>query len=211
MNGIVMGEESQEIVKAMRNKGHNFYSVDIQPCSGGHPEWHIQGDMWEAFFRLDKEIGLDMAIVHITCTYMCNSSSLRLYVGGKKVNGIDHNRWVKMLDSVRDFNRALRLPVKKLVLENPIMHKHARERIDEPYTQTIQPYEYGHPESKRTCLWLKGLPKLLPTKILQKPECGYWDNQCKTGSGQNNLGSGQGKQRSKTYPGWAKAMAEQWG
>lgn len=211
MNGLVMGECSQQITIAMRAKGHNFFSVDLQPCYGGRPQWHIQGDMWEAFYRLNDSVGLDMVIVHIECTYMCNSGVLRLYKQGKKENGIDNDRWVKMLKSVDDFNRALALPVDKLILENPIMHRHARERINKQYSQTIQPYEYGHAESKRTCLWLKGVPLLKPTNILTRPECGYWDNQCVTGSGQNKLGKGKSNERSKTYLGWALAMAEQWG
>lgn len=207
-----MGEESQEICIAFRNKGHIAYSCDLQECSGGQPEWHIQGDMWEAFANGCPDGGdWDMAIVHITCTFMCNSGALRLYKLGKKVNGIDRERWRKMIKSTKEFNRALALPVGKLVLENPIMHCHATERIKRPWSQTIQPYEYGHPESKRTCLWIKGLPLLQPTHILPPPISGKWDNQ--TPSGQNKHGPSpqREKNRSKTYPGWAQAMADQWG
>lgn len=213
MNVIIMGEESQEICKAFRAVGHRAFSCDLLYCSGGHPEWHIKGDMWNAFDQGVPGTGekWDMAIVHIVCTYMCNSGALRLYRGGKKVNGIDPIRWEKMIASTKEFNRALQLPVKKLALENPIMHCHAKERILKPYNQTIQPYEYGHPESKRTCLWIKGLPLLKPTDILPLPESGHWNNQ--TASGQNKLPPSEtrGKERSKTYSGWAKAMAEQWG
>lgn len=200
-----MGEESQEICKAFRAKGHNAFSCDRQTCSGGHPEWHLQMDMWKAFYSRKW----DMAIIHIVCTYMCNSGSLRLYKNGKKINGICEDRWNKMIESTIDFKKALNLPVKKLVLENPIMHCHAKKLIGIKQSQTIQPYEYGHPESKRTCLWIKGLPLLRPTNILALPKCGYWENQTK--SGQNKLGSGKGKERSKTYRGWAQAMADQWG
>lgn len=217
MNVIIMGEESQEIAIAFRAKGHNAYSSDLQDCSGGHPEWHIKGDMWEAFYgkyhtglhHVTEHPHWDMAIIHITCTFMCNSGALRLYKGGKKINGIDEVRWMKMIESTKEFNRGLALPVGKLVMENPIMHCHARERISANWNQTIQPYEYGHPETKRTCLWVKGLPLLKPTNILPFPENGRWENQ--SPSGNNNLGKGKGKQRSKTYLGWAQAMAEQWG
>lgn len=207
MDIIIMGEETQEICKAFLAKGHNAFSCDLQPCSGGRPDRHIHGDMWEAFYSRHW----DMAIVHIVCTYMSNSGSLRLYKGGRKVNGVDPDRWAKMEQSTKDFNRALLLPVDKLILENPIMHCHASSRIIKPYTQTIQPHEYGHPESKRTCLWLKGLQPLKPTNILPLPECGYWDNQTK--SGQNKLPPSpeRGKLRSKTYKGWADAMADQYG
>ncbi len=216
MKILIMGEESQTICKAFRDKGHEAFSCDLQPCSGGHPEWHIQADMWQAFegkyhtglHHVTENYTWDMVIVHIVCTYMSNSGALRLYKNGKKVNGIDSDRWSKMLQSTEDFNRALSLPVDKLILENPIMHCHARERIIRPWTQTIQPYEYGHPETKRTCLWLKGVPPLRPTNILPMPENKRWENQ--SPSGNNNLGKGKGKERSKTYSGWAQAMADQW-
>ncbi len=212
MNILIMGEESQEICKALRAKGHNAFSCDIQDCSGGHPEWHIKGDMWKAFDNSVPTGGMwDMVIVHIVCTFMCNSGALRLYKGGKKANGICEDRWRKMVASTEEFKRALALPCKKIALENPVMHCHAKRLIGVNQSQTIQPYQFGHSESKRTCLWLKGLPLLKPTNILPLPECGHWDNQ--TPSGQNKLAPSatRGKERSKTYTGWAQAMAEQWG
>lgn len=236
MNVIVLGEESQEICKAFLAKGHNAYSVDLQECSGGRPDRHIKGDMFEAFYSAFYPALPDLAIIHIECTYMCNSGALRLYKGGKKENGICHDRWAKMIASTEAFNMALALPCPKLALENPIMHCHARERINAEYSQTIQPYEYGHADTKRTCLWLKGLSLLRPTNLVPPPKylcrCGRiydgvlgstgcddcfsgcqatprWGNQ--SPSGNNKMGKGCSKQRSKTYTGWAEAMAEQWG
>lgn len=205
MDILIMGEESQEICKAFRAKGHNAFSCDLLPCSGGHPEWHLQMDMFEAF----NSKQWDMCICHPLCTFMCNSSALRLYKNGKKINGRCYERWGKMVSSTQQFIKLLNLPIDKLVIENPIMHSHAAELINTPWSQTIQPYEYGHPETKRTCLWIKGLPLLKPTNVLPKPSTGLWNNQ--SPSGNNNLGKGCGKKRSKTYSGWAKAMAEQWG
>lgn len=211
MNVLIMGEESQEICKAFLDKGHNAYSCDIQQCSGDRSDRHIVGDMWDVFYAAFAPGLPDLIIVHPVCTRMCNSGALRLYVGGKKGNGIDTTRWSKMEQDARDFKRILDLPCSKICVENPIMHCHAAKIINRRQNQTIQPFEYGHPESKRTCLWLVGLPNLLATNILQVPERGYWDNQ--TASGQNKLPPSEfrGKERSKTYSGIAKAMAEQSG
>jgi hypothetical protein len=207
MKVIIMGEESQRICLAFTERGHNARSCDLKPCSGGHPELHMQIDMLEAFYKFQP----DLAIIHPTCTFMSNSGALRLYLNGKKANGIDWVRWGKMEKSAKDFKMLLALPCEKLVLENPVMHCHAKSIIGVRQSQVIQPYEFGHPESKATCLWVKGLPLLKPTNILSKPECGHWDNQTK--SGQNKLppGPNRGTERSKTYMGIAKAMAEQWG
>lgn len=207
MRVLVMGEESQEICKEFRKRGHTAFSCDLQDCSGGHPGWHIKGDMWEAF----ENGWWDMVIIHIVCIYMCNSGALRLYKEGKKVNGIDCDRWQKMINSTNDFKKALNLCCEKIVIENPVMHCHAKNLIGVNQSQTIQPYEYGHPESKRTCLWLKGVPLLKPTNILPLPESGHWENQTKSGQNKLTPGKYRSKERSKTYAGIAKAMAEQWG
>ncbi len=201
-----MGEVSQVICLAYLKRGHNAFSVDCKPCQGPRPDRHIQGDMFVAFHSRKW----DRIIVHPTCTYMCNSGALRLYKGGKKINGIDTQRWSKMVQSANEFKTILDLDCAEIVVENPVMHKHAANIIGVKWSQTIQPYEYGHPESKRTCLWIKGLPLLKPTDILQLPECGYWDNQ--TPSGQNKLppSTERGAIRAITYTGWAEAMATQW-
>lgn len=211
MDVLIMGEESQEICKAFLAKGHNAYSNDLKPCSGGRPDRHIIGDMFEVFYTAFAPKLPDLVIIHLVCTYMCNSGALRLYKGGKKENGVDSARWAKMEESAHQFKQTLNIPCDKLAMENPVMHKHAAAIIGQRQAQTIQPYEYGHPESKRTCLWLKGLPLLKPTNILPKPAGGHWNNQ--TPSGQNKLAPSdkRGELRAKTYPGWAKAMAEQWG
>ena len=109
------------------------------------------------------------------------------------------------------FRAMICADIPKIAVENPVMHGHGVERVGKKQDQTIQPYQFGHPESKRTCLWLKGLPPLVPTNILSKPACGYWDNQCP--GGQNKLGPGpnRAKLRSTTYRGIAEAMADQWG
>lgn len=109
------------------------------------------------------------------------------------------------------FKVLLECEIPRICIENPVMHKYAVDIIGRRQDQTIQPYEFGHPESKRTCLWLKNLPPLEPTEVLEEPEDSVWENQ--TPSGQNKLSPGpeRSKDRSRTYTGIARAMAEQWG
>jgi hypothetical protein len=109
------------------------------------------------------------------------------------------------------FKMFLDAPIQKICVENPIPHHYALDIIGRKYDQIIQPWQFGHPESKATCLWLKGLPKLSHTNILIKPELGRWENQTK--SGHNNISPGKDRwaKRSKTYEGIADAMASQWG
>jgi len=206
MKVLVACELSGTVRDAFRAKGHDAWSCDIQPCDGDNT-YHFQQDVTEIIYNDCWEL----LIAHPPCTYLSNSGSLRLYKGGKKANGIDRDRWEKMVKAAVFFRLFLCADIPKICVENPVIHGHAMEHIGEKYIQTIQPYQFGHPESKRTCLWLKGLPELKPTNILTKPECGYWDNQCP--GGQNKLGPSptRAKDRSKTYQGIAEAMANQWG
>ena len=174
--------------------GHDAWSCDLLPADDGSP-FHIQGDVSE---HLDE--GWDLMIGHPPCTYVC--------VSGLHWNKRRPGRAQKTEEAL-DFVRLLMdAPIPKIAIENPVSCISTRIRKPD---QTIQPYEFGHPESKRTCLWLKGLPKLRKTDVLPLPESGRWENQ--TPSGQNKLGpsTDRWKARSKTYTGIAKAMAEQWG
>jgi hypothetical protein len=137
-------EESQTICKAFRAKGHEAYSCDLQPCSGGHPEWHIQGDVLE---QLDK--GWDMGIFNPPCTHLAVSGA----------------RWFKEKEELQNeaiifFFELVNAPIEKICIENPVGIMSTLYRKPDQY---IQPYEYGHPETKKTCLWRKGLPALKPT------------------------------------------------
>lgn len=194
MRILVACEESQAVTKEFRRMGHAAYSCDTQPCSGGHPEWHIQADVLPL---LDQ--GWDMLIAFPPCTHLAVSGAR--WFKQKQLDG-------RQQAAIGFFMAFANAPIDKIAIENPVSIMSTKWRKPD---QIIQPYEFGHPESKRTCLWLKNLPKLQPTEVLQKPECGYWDNQ--TPSGQNKLGPSKdrGKIRSKTYTGIAKAMAEQWG
>lgn len=191
---LIACEESQEVCKAFRAKGHEAFSCDILPCGGGHPEWHIQGDVLE---QLDK--GWDLMIAHPPCTYLSNAGARFLYP--EKVLNI--KRLKKGLEAKDFFMRLLHAPIKKVCVENPLP---STIFCMPKKSQVIQPYEYGHPVKKRTQLWLKNLPLLVPSDIVENKEstkiAGNWFNKG---------GKERQKNRSKTFSGIAKAMAEQWG
>lgn len=193
MRVLVACEFSGVVREAFRKRGHDAYSCDLIP-SDDNSKYHIQGDVLEI---LDG--GWDLMIAHPPCTYLC-SSGLHW---NKRVPGRD----LLTNESVDFCKKIMSANIPKIAMENPI------GRLSTAYKkpdQIIQPWQFGHPESKATCLWLKGLPKLSPTNILTK-EGKYWQNQ--TPSGQNKLGpsADRWKLRSVTYQGIADAMAEQWG
>lgn len=220
MNVLIACEESQAVCKAFREKGHNAFSCDIQECSGGHPEWHIQGDVLPLingnceFTTVDGTKHVidgkwDLLIAHPPCTYMSNAGACRLY---PKKGQLNEERYQKGLEAKDFFLQFINANCEKIAVENPIP-----SRIFElpKYTQIIQPYEHGHPFTKKTCLWLKNLPPLKPTEIVEPKGpyvCGnseIWKKQAANGIVYGKEKSA--KHRSKTFAGIAKAMAEQWG
>lgn len=228
MRVLVACEESQVVCKAFRSCGHEAYSADIQEPSGGHPEWHIQGDVLQflnpevlfpgelagiQFFTMDNEYHCfpgkwDLIIAHPPCTYLSNAGARWLYAGGK----LNTERYAKGLDGKKFFMAMLNADCQRIAVENPI----PSSIYDLPqYTQIIQPYQFGEPWSKKTCLWLKGLEPLQPTNIVEdyKPYCSsgsYSGTHDPKYKGASRKG-GSAKSRSKTFEGIARAMAEQWG
>ena len=202
MKVLIACEESQEVCKAFRAKGHEAYSCDIQECSGGHPEWHIKGDALELL-----KMKWDMIIAHPPCTYMSKAGARWMYPASGM---IDDERLAKAQEAKEFFLKFLKADCPKIAVENPIPLKVVG--LPSP-TQVIQPYEYGHPYSKATCLWLKGLPALQPTDIVDKKSTYTPSNTSAhaKGAGGGNGVAHDAKTRSKTFPGIAKAMAEQWG
>ena len=202
MRILVACEESQEVCKAFREKGHEAYSCDIIECSGGHPEWHIMCDARELL-----KMRWDMIIAHPPCTYLTNASAVRMRVNGQ----IQMERYEKAM-AARDFFLAFwNADCPRIAIENPTPMK----LVNLPaYTQAIQPYWFGHPYSKRTCLWLKNLPPLVPTEMIEHHEP-YVNGGCKDSHGNYRKFQGRNerdpKTRSKTFHGIATAMAEQWG
>jgi len=215
MKIIIECEESQTVCKAFRAKGHEAYSCDLKPCSGGRPEWHIKGDC------LDNLDGYGFIGAHPVCKYLTNSG-VGWLVRTKGASGFtwDNNynifiNWERhglMVKGALFFNRLLSAIKRagKGYAENPVMHKYAREIVTAPYQQIIQPYQFGHMESKATCLWLEGLPLLKSTNnvydlMMQQPKNVRMRLHYLPPS------KNRDELRSKTYTGIAAAMAEQWG
>lgn len=192
MRVLVACEESQEVCKAFRALGHEAYSCDIQPCSGGHPEWHIQGDVLPL---LKKK--WDLIIAHPPCTDLAVSGAR--WFEEKRRDG----RQQKSIDFFMAFANC---ECERVAIENPVSIMSSVWRKPD---QTIQPWMFGHPEKKATCLWLKGLPLLKATNDVRD----YMMTLPK--SQQERLhylppSPERAKLRSKTFPGIAKAMASQW-
>lgn len=188
---ILIGcEESQTVCEAFLDRGHDVYSCDILPSSGKYKDRHIQGDIFHVLHSTRFSIGLDLFIGFPPCTDLAVSGAR--YFKEKQADG-------RQQKSIRFFISLANVNCGKVCLENPIgiMSTHFRKP-----DQIIQPWQYGHGETKATCLWLKGLPKLIPTDIVEGREQRIWKMA---------PSPDRAKNRSKTYQGIAKAMAEQWG
>jgi hypothetical protein len=212
MKGIITHEESQAVTLAFRNKGHDFFSNDILSCSGGHPEFHYQGDAIEVL--AGKINTIDFIGCHPVCQYLANSGVRWLaskkekpgFVWSKKYQiYINNERFKKMKEAAEHFNQMLNCVkiIGKGYLENPIMHKYAIEIIQVKQTQVIQPWMFGHTSKKATCLWLFGLPKLEPSNIIPIEKRTDEIFRCAPGPNRASI-------RSKTFHGIAEAMANQW-
>jgi hypothetical protein len=191
MKVLVACEFSGVVREACREKGHDAWSCDILPTE--IPGQHIRGDVLEI---LDK--GWDLMIAHPPCTDLAVSGAR--YFAEKKADG-------RQQRAVDFFMALVNASIPRIAVENPVC---IMSRLYRKPDQIIQPWMFGHPESKATCLWLKGLPVLQPTNVVPLPESGRWNNQ--TASGQNRLAPSpdRWKQRSTTYRGIAAAMASQW-
>jgi len=209
MRILVACEESQTITKELRALGHEAYSCDILPCSGGHPEWHLQQNVFEVI-----EQGWDMMIAHPPCTYLAVSGARWLY---NKDGSKNEDRWRNQAEALDFVQRLMDAPIEKIAIENPIsvISTHIRKP-----DQIVQPWMFGDKASKSTCFWLKNLPLLKPTDVVDKGEFieftskkgvkkkqpkWYFDalKQAKTPAERRTL-------RSKTFNGMAKAIAKQW-
>ena len=187
MRVFVACEFSQVVCVEFRKKGHEAFSCDILPCEGDHPEWHIQDDCLKYL-----NDGWDLMIAHPPCTRLCNSGVMWLE---------KRNLWEDMRIGAEFFKKLLDADVPMKAIENPIPHKYALEIIGRKYDQIIQPWQFGHGETKKTGFWLYGLEALKPTDIVEGREQKIWKMP---------PSDDRGKLRSKTYPGIAKAIAEQW-
>lgn len=204
MRILVACEESQAVTKELRRLGHEAYSCDIIECSGGHPEWHLQVDALELL-----KMRWDMIIAFPPCTYLTAAGAVRLFNHDGTVK--DSERYEKGKQAALFFQKFLDSKCPKVAIENPVMMK----CFGLPsYSQIIEPYMFGDPWKKRTCLWLKGLPQLIATDIVVPK--GLWvgstcANRDPTIYNRYKLHNNRDpKRRAQTFPGIAKAMAEQW-
>ena len=222
MNVLVACEESQRVCLAFLERGHNAFSCDIQEPSGGRPDRHILGDALKAIQggQIVTMDGVthdipkwDLLIAHPPCTYLSNAGACRLYPHSGQ---LDRKRYEKGMQAKQFFLAFLNADIERIAVENPI----PSEVFKLPkYTQIIEPYQFGHPYTKKTCLWLKNLPNLVPTQRLWrynpqvKPyvSCGTSANKGNPNKAGFSRKGGAQKVRSKTFEGIAAAMAEQWG
>jgi hypothetical protein len=209
MKILVACEESQAVTKELRKLGHQAFSCDLLPCSGGHPEWHFKQDVFEVIKQ-----GWDMMIAHPPCTFLAVSGARWLY---NKDGSKNIERWENQAEALDFVQKLMDAPINKIAIENPISVISSNIRKPD---QIIQPWMFGDKAQKSTCLWLKNLPKLEPTDVVDKGEFiefiskkgvkkkqpkWYFDalKDAKTPAERRTL-------RSKTFKGIAEAMATQW-
>ena len=185
MRILVACEFSGVVREAFSALGHEAWSCDLLPTE--IPGNHYQGDIRDILYS-----GWDLMVAHPPCTRLCNSGVRWL---------AERNLWQEMREASEFFKLILNAPIAKIAVENPIPHKYAVEIIGRKYDQVIQPYQFGHGETKATCLWLKGLPFLESTNIVEGRE----QRIHKMSPGKN-----RSHERSRTYTGVANAMAAQW-
>lgn len=204
MRVLVACEESQAVTIELRRLGHEAYSCDIEPCSGGHQEWHLQADALEVL-----KIKWDMIIAFPPCTYLTAAGAVRLFDKNGKIK--DQARFARGGKAAEFFRAFYEADCQRIAIENPVpLRCFGLPR----YSQIIEPFHFGDPWRKRTCLWLKGLPPLMATQIVE-PQ-GLWVGSTSarrdpTVKQRYALNSNRDpKRRAKTFPGIARAMAEQW-
>lgn len=211
MKILVACEESQAITKEFRALGHEAYSCDILPCTGGHPEWHLQGDV---FGFIDQ--GWDLMVAHPPCTFLSVSGARHLYNKDGSKNLARYQSQREALDFVQ---KLMDCDIPRIAIENPVSVISSQIRKPD---QIVQPWMFGDSASKTTCLWLKNLPKLVATNVVDKGDFKEWIDK-KSGKVKRqatwyydaliNAKSPEERRslRSKTFKGIAQAIASQWG
>lgn len=193
MKVLVACEYSGRVRNAFRSRGHDAWSCDLLPAEDGETVFHIQDSLQHVFA---KRGWWDLVIAHPPCTYLCNSGVRWLHS--------DPDRWELMREAADLFRCCLNAPASRIAVENPVMHKYAREIIGRGPDFTVQPWMFGDNEKKRTCFWTEGLPPLTPTSDLDGSTAGESVHRAPPGPD-------RWKERSRTFRGIADAMADQWG
>ena len=203
MKILIACEESQVVTIAFRNAGHEAYSADIIDCSGGHPEWHIKGDVLNIL-----NDGWDMMIAHPPCTRLTNAGRRWLHIPPKGKTMVQ--MWDEFFKGVEFYKHLRNAPIKKKAIENPVMHDHARELLGKEKRNIVQPWWFGDEAFKATGFELHGLPELVATNKLTPPKAGTDEHKKWSAIHRMSPGPERAKLRSKTFPGIANAMPEQW-
>lgn len=198
-------EFSGTVRDAFLNRGHDAWSCDLLPCAGKE-ERHYQRDVLDL---LKEDSNWDMVIAFPPCTFLTNAGVKHLHDSSSKAKISGSKRWVEMFFAAEFFNVFRNLDVPKVCVENPIPHKYAKALIG-GYTQIIQPWMFGHPETKATCLWLKGLPKLIETNNVKEHMMTLPKNE-RSRIHYMPPSKDRGLKRSVFFQGVADAMADQWG
>lgn len=206
MRVLIACEESGVIRRAFRAKGHEAFSCDLVAARDSS-EFHIQDDA----IKVAYQPGWDLLIFHWPCTNVANSGAKHLYRGMKFENGPDPIRWARMEADVAAFKALWAAPAPRKCGEWPIIHSHAQALLGIPWTQVIQPWQFGHPEMKATCLRLQNLPPLLPTRVVGPPPRDPAERRKWARVHQMAPGPNRQRDRSETLPGIAEAMALFWG
>lgn len=219
MRVLICCEESQRVSCAFRDRGIEAYSIDLAPCSGGHPEFHVMGDALDlAYMKNGKFLtmdgnehscsGWDLIIAHPPCTYLSSVSACRLFDDKGKVKDWDREKRGR---AAREFfMKLLEAPAARVCVENPAPLSYFKLP---KYSQIIEPYYFGDPWKKRTCLWLRGLSDLVATNVVKPTSCWVVDgggSSCRIKLKGEPPARSQ-RERSRTFPGIAAAMADQWG
>jgi len=210
MKVLVACEESQAVCIEFRKLGHEAYSCDLLPCSGGHPEWHIQDSIFHVLCASDA-LKWDLLIAHPPCTYLTVTAYKWLKDQPERKSGalVGEARREARREAILFFMCMANANIHRIAIENPIGCMSSVYRKPD---QIIQPFEFGHPEPKKTCLWLQNLPKLKPTKIVE-PDYFILKSGKRLATWYYKPSPSPERQtmRSVTFPGIARAMAEQWG
>jgi hypothetical protein len=193
---LIACEFSGTVRRAFTARGHDAWSCDLLPAEDGSNR-HIVGDARDLL-----NDGWDLAICHPPCTRLCNSGVRWLTKAPPGRTLAD--MWAELETGAALFSAFWNAPIPRIAVENPVMHRHAKALIEdyEPPAQSVQPWQFGHGEVKRTCLWLRGLPVLTPTDVVEGREARVH---------RMPPGPNRGKERSRFFSGIADAMADQWG
>ena len=228
MRVLVACEESQRVCTAFRKKGHEAYSCDIVSCSGGHPEWHIKGDvlpLLDGCCRFITQDGTehyvngqwDLIIAHPPCTYLTNGGAVQMFRKEVKeyppygtFQMVNVERLKKGIKARDFFMQCLNAKCERIAIENPVpMSIYMLPKA----SQAIQPYDFGDAYSKKTYLWIRGLPPLMPTELLanKQPYINGGGGRLDRANYKGKKFATNSKTRSEAFPGIAEAMADQWG